>query len=114
MMALAVYPSACPPVRPVSPSAQHPLYRPHQRPKRQRTPSDPLRLFVCQLPLTFPEELLDHPRAGARIPPPVGIELLDERFVEQRLQLPGAQIADRVVPRIDVDKRIGTVVPERR
>src|SRR5206468_1262231 len=33
---------------------------------------------------------------------------------EQRLQLPGAQIARRVVARIDVDKRVRARIDERR
>ena len=67
-----------------------------------------------QLALRLAEQRLHHPRPAARIAPPVGIVPLDERLREQRLQLPRAQIARRVVARIHVHERIGARVLKAR
>ena len=42
------------------------------------------------------------------------VEARDERFVDQRLQLPGAQVPRRVVARIEVDERVGGAILEVR
>src|SRR5215212_1289660 len=64
--------------------------------------------------LRLAEQRLYDPRASARIAPPVRIVPLDERLRDQRLQLPGTQVARGVEPRIDVDERVGSRVAERR
>ncbi len=77
-------------------------------------PRDALRLLMRQLALSLAEQRRADPRAGARIPPPIHVVPLDERFAEQRLELPGAQVARGIEVRIDVDERVGALVQEPR
>src|SRR5207253_9927586 len=68
--------------------------------------------LVRQLFLPFREERLHDPRARARIAPPIGIVALAQALGDERLKLPGAQIAGRVVAGIDIDEGFGAIVLE--
>src|SRR4029077_391553 len=89
---------------------QQPRDRPNQRIERELLPGNSLRLLVRQLPLTFAEEGRADPGTGARVPPPVGVEALDQCFREESLKLPGAEVARGIEVRVDVDEGVGGAV----
>src|SRR5690242_334720 len=89
-------------------------HRPDKRIERELFPRHSLGLFVRELALTFAEEGGAHPRARARIAPPVRVVLLDEGLGDERLELPGAEVARSVEPGIDVNEGVGRTVAEAR
>jgi len=93
---------------------EHPLDPPPQRRERELLSRDPLCLFVGKLALAFAKERRTDPWTRARIAPPIFVVPLDERFANERLELPCTEIARRVVARIDVDEGVGAIIAERR
>jgi hypothetical protein len=98
----------------LSASLQQLRDRSDERIERRLLSGYALRLFVGELALAFAEEGGAEPRAGTRIPPPVGVVLFDQGLGDQRLELPGAEVARRVEARVDVDEGVRGAIAEAR
>src|SRR5256885_3927488 len=87
---------------------------PNQRIERKAIGSGASRDLLGTFTLSLREQLAHHPWPRARIARPIVVESRRQAFVQNRLQLPRAQIARGIKTRVHIDERIGSLVLETR
>src|SRR5947209_19457105 len=70
------------------------------------------RNLFSALALALREQLAHDPGSRARVAPPVVIEARGQPFVQNRLQLPRAEVSRRIVAGDDIDEIVGSFVLE--